>query len=340
MTASLSLARPVRLRSAGGAEAGRRVTWLELFFDLVFAAAVSQVAAPLTDDYSAAALGRFAFLFLLIWWAWLGHTMFSTRFDTDDAPQRALTLLQIFAVAVMAVNAKNPLGSRDAAGFAAAYAAMRVVLVVQYLRAREVGVSRRLTSRFAAGYGAAAGLWLASAFVEAPFRWVFWTLALVIDLGTAAVAERDSSSVPPDAAHLPERFGLFTIILLGESMFAVMQGMERQESWSLPAAAAALAGMAVAFFFWWWYFDGPGATGEHRLRARRHVWRFHVWAYAHFPLYLGIAVTGVGFEHVITAGGIMLHHGELALLTGALAMTSAVLAALGLAGGRHTTAAA
>ncbi|MGH9203406.1 MAG: low temperature requirement protein A, partial [Vicinamibacterales bacterium] len=100
MTIRHRLARPVRLRSAGGAEAGRRVTWLELFFDLVFAAAVSQVAAPLTDDYSAAALARFAFLFLLIWWAWLGHTVFSTRFDTDDATQRALTLLQMFAVAV------------------------------------------------------------------------------------------------------------------------------------------------------------------------------------------------------------------------------------------------
>ena len=79
--------------------------------------------------------------------------MFSTRFDTDDAAQRALTLMQMFAVAVMAVNAKNPLGSHDAAGFAAAYAGMRFVLVVQYLRARQVGESRRLTSRFAAGYG-------------------------------------------------------------------------------------------------------------------------------------------------------------------------------------------
>jgi len=335
-----ALARPIRLRSTGGAEAGRRVTWLELFFDLVFAGAVSQVAAPLTDDYSGAALARFAFLFLLIWWAWLGHTVFSTRFDTDDAAQRTLTLLQMFAVAVMAVNARHPLGSREAAGFAAAYAAMRVILVVQYLRARQVGESRRLTSRFAAGYGIAAALWLASAFVEAPFRWVFWTLALAIDLGTAADAERDAGSIPPDAAHLPERFGLFTIILLGESMFAVMQGMERQETWSLPAAASAFAGMAVAFLFWWWYFDGPGATGERRLRARRHLWRFHLWAYAHFPLYLGIAVTGVGFEHVITAGGIMLHHGELLLLTGAVSLTAAVLFGLSLAGGRTSPAVA
>ncbi|MGH9312025.1 MAG: low temperature requirement protein A, partial [Vicinamibacterales bacterium] len=129
-------------------------------------------------------------------------------------------------------------------------------------------------------------------------------------------------------------FGLFTIILLGESMIAVMQGMERQETWSLPAAAAAFGGMAVAFFFWWWYFDGPGAAGAHPLRARRHLWRFHVWAYGHSPLYLGIAVTGVGFEHVITAGGVMLHHGELALLSGAVALTAAVLSGLGLAGGR------
>jgi low temperature requirement protein LtrA len=331
------LARPVRLRSAAGAESGRRVTWLELFFDLVFATAVSQVGAPLSEDYSVSSLGRFAFLFLLIWWAWLGHTVFCTRFDTDDAAQRGLTLLQMFAVAVMAVNAKDPLGSLSTAGFAAAYAAMRFILVVQYFRARQVGESRRLTTRFACGYGAAAVLWLGSAFLDAPARWAVWTTALAVDLGTAILAERESVSTPLDAAHLPERFGLFTIILLGESMIAVMQGMEQQDTWSAPAALAAFAGMCVAFFFWWWYFDGVGTpAGERRLRARQRFWLFHLWAYTHFPLYLGIAVTGVGFEHLIAAGGVMAHRSEILLLTGAVGLTMAMLATLGVADVRHS----
>ena len=97
-----SLAKPLQLRSREGHEPGRKVTWLELFFDLVFVAAVSQVATPLGHDYSFAAFGRLVLLFVLIWWAWHGHTTYATRFDSDDVVQRVLTLLQMFAAIVMA----------------------------------------------------------------------------------------------------------------------------------------------------------------------------------------------------------------------------------------------
>src|SRR4051812_4348338 len=155
-----------------GEASGRRVTWLELFFDLVFAGAVAQVAAPLRDDYSAAGLLRFAILFVLIWWAWTGHAVFSTRFGTDDAVQRGLTLLQMFAVAVMAANARDALDSRSSAGFAAAYAVLRLILVAQYWRARAIPEARGLTTTYLVGHGIAAAAWLASALVPAPLR--FW----------------------------------------------------------------------------------------------------------------------------------------------------------------------
>jgi len=151
-----ALVLPVALRSAHGLERGRKVTWLELFFDLVFVAAVAQAGTHLRDDYSPAGLMRFGLLFVLIWWAWLGHTTFSTRFDTDDVVQRALTALQLFLVAVMAVNATGALDSRDSAGFAAAYSVMRLVLAGQFLRARRVRRARALTTRYASACGAAA----------------------------------------------------------------------------------------------------------------------------------------------------------------------------------------
>ena len=110
------------------------MTWLELFFDLIFVAAVAQVAEPLRYEYTIDGLARFAPLFLLIWWAWTGQSVFSTRFDTDDVVQRGLTLVQVFVVAAMAANAKDALDSRSSAGFAAAYAAVRLVLVAQYMR--------------------------------------------------------------------------------------------------------------------------------------------------------------------------------------------------------------
>ncbi len=293
------LVTPVRLRSAGEAE--RKVTWLELFFDLIFVAAVAQVAEPLRHDYSLGELVRLTPLLALIWWAWTGHTFFSTRFDIDDGIQRGLTFLQIFAVAVMAANAKDALDSRSSAGFAAAYAAVRLVLVGQYLRARHLADARAFARRHIGGHGSAAMLWLFSALVPAPLRFWLWAIAFAIDLGTPWTAVPHSVKVPPDAAHLPERFSLFTLILLGEAVVAVMQGMESQNDWPLAAALAAFLGMGVPFLICWWYFHRVADAGERTVRSHRDAIRFHVWSYAHFPLYLGIVVLGVGIQRMVTA---------------------------------------
>jgi low temperature requirement protein LtrA len=305
-----------------------------LFFDLVFVAAVAQVAAPLREDYTVHGLVRFGVLFVLIWWAWLGHSVFSTRFDTDDTLQRGLTLLQMFAVAAMAANAQHPLGSRDSAGFAAAYASMRFVLVLQYWRARRLHEARALATRYLVGHGMAAVIWLASAFFDAPIRFILWTTAMAMDLGTPWLAVRHSVEVPPDAAHLPERFGLFTLILLGESVVAIMEGMESQEHWSVIAAGAAFFGMAVAFAFWWWYFERVSA--EQPVRSHRDALRLHLWSYVHLPLYLGIALTGVGLQRLVeTAGAAPLPAHELIILL--IASLMAVASLRGLAGLRPAT---
>jgi len=276
------------------------VTWLELFFDLVFVAAVAQVAEPLREHYDFAELVRFTPLFLLVWWAWTGRAMFSTRFDSDDGIQRALTILEMFAVAVMAANARDSLASRSSAGFAAAYAGVRVILLVHYARAWRLHEARGLTIPHLIGHGAAAALWLASALMPVDLRVATWLLAFVLDLATPWAAVNHNVRTPPHPAHLPERFGLFTLILLGESVVAVMQGIESQETWSLPAASAAVGGMAVLFAIWWWYFDRVRAARERRVRTRRDAVALQVWSYAHFPLYLGIVVIGVGIQRLVT----------------------------------------
>src|SRR5688572_10768711 len=240
----------------------RKVTWLELFFDLVFVAAVAQVAEPLREHYRFDELLRFAPLFLLIWWAWTGRTMFTTRFDTDDRVQRALTILEMFAIAIMAANARESLASRSSAGFAAAYAGVRVVLMVHYLRASRLAGARSLAFSHLAGHGVAAVLWLLSALAPVPVRLAIWIAAFTIDLATPWAAVNHDVRTPPHPAHLPERFGLFTLILLGESLVAVMKGIESHEHWSLPAASAAIAGMTVLFAIWGWYFNRADATAE------------------------------------------------------------------------------
>jgi low temperature requirement protein LtrA len=325
-----TLIAPLRIRSTG--EAGRKVTWLELFFDLIFVAAVAQVADPLRDHYSVIGLVRFAPLFALIWWAWTGHTVFSTRFDSDDVIQRGLTLVQMFAVAAMAANAKDALDSRSSAGFAAAYAGVRFILVAQYFRARRVPDARSLATRYLVGHGGAALLWLTSAFVPAPERFWLWGVAFALDLGTPWLALRHSVKIPPDAAHLPERFGLFTLILLGESVVAVMRGMESQEDWTPSAATSAFLGMGISFLIWWWYFDGASGGSEQPVRTRRDALRFHVWTYSHFPLYLGIVILGAGIQRIVTAASRgTLTTTEGVILTGAAAVVMVAMSAIGTA---------
>ena len=321
---------PLRLRSTENTH--RKVTWLELFFDLIFVAAVAQVAAPLRESYSAAGLIRFTPLFMLIWWAWTGHSVFSTRFDTDDAVQRALTLIQMFAVAVMAANARDALDSRSSAGFAAAYAGIRFILVAQYVRARHVPGARTLSLRYVAGHGLAAILWFVSAIVPPPIRFWIWGAAFAVDLGTPWTALKHSIMAPPDAAHMPERFGLFTLILLGESVVAVMQGMESQDDWPPAAAVSAFLGMTIVFLIWSWYFDGIAAASEQPVQSRRDALRFHIWSYAHFPLALGLVITGVGLQRIVSAAARQaLTFGEGLILTGAAGIVMLSMTTIGAA---------
>src|SRR6266853_1004314 len=107
-------------------------------------------------------------------------------------------------------------------------------------------------------------------------------------MGTPWLAVQYSDKYPPDAEHLPERFGLFTIILLGESVAAVMHGMESQEMWSPSAAISAFTGLSLAFGYWWWYFDGAHGAAKRHVTSNRKTLLFQIWSYAHLPLYLAL----------------------------------------------------
>ncbi len=317
---------PVKLWPAG---ADRRVSWLELFFDVIFVAAVAQAGHPLSEDYSPAGLLRYAFLFLMIWWAWLGHTVYCTRFHSEDWVQRLLTFLQFFAVAIMAANARSGLGSDDSAGFGAAYAVMRGVLVVQYLRARRIASTRELTTNHARGFALAAGLWLVAALVPVPWRFGLWAIALAVDFLTPWMAGHHVHKVQADAVHFPERFGLFTLILLGESVAAIMRGIENQPTWSPPAVIAAFSSLGLMCAFWWGYFHGANAAGERHIRSRRDRTRLQLWMHAHVFFYLGVAVLSVGLEHVIVHGGLGSLHGlQSVMLAGSMVLALAAFAVL------------
>lgn len=308
----------------------RRVTGVELFFDLIFVAAVAQVGTPLSMDYSLVGLLRYVFLFALIWLTWTGHTLYCTRFDNDDLIQRVSVLVQSFVVAVMAANAKESLDSTASAGFGAAYAVMRLILAGLYWRARSVQETKSLTTRFAIGYSLSALFWIASSVSPLPWRFAAWGMGLLIDLATPWFARKHSLRHPPDAAHFPERYGLFTIILLGEFVASVMHGIESQNEWSVAAASTAFVSMAMGFAIWWWYTDGAKSGNERHVRTRRDAILFHVWNYAHFPLFVGIGIAAVGLHHAISLQpGAAMEEQHGAIICGAVALLMVALIVIG-----------
>ncbi|MEP6685786.1 MAG: low temperature requirement protein A [Verrucomicrobiota bacterium] len=283
----------------------RRPDWTELFFDLVFAAAISQLSTPLSTDFSLPGVLRYAFLLALVFLAWFGYTTFSTQYAIDDLVQRGLTIAQVFLVAVMAANATDALSSRDAAGFGAAYGGVRAILALQYFRVRQLPGCRSLARQRVIGLLAAASFWAGSALLPAPDRYIGWGLALFIDIGNSWPSSRGTTQSPPGATHFPERFGLLTIILLGEFVASVMRGIESQMAWNFLAASAAVLSLALGFAVWSCYSDGANGWEPRHIRSHKDVARLRIWIALHFVLFLGIGILGVGVRRAIAlpAGG-------------------------------------
>jgi low temperature requirement protein LtrA len=283
---------PPRLRTAEEDEE-RRATWLELFVDLVFVVAVGQVAHELVEDHSALGFLRFAGLFVPVWWAWVGVTFYADRFDTDDVVFRLLMLAEMLGVAALASTTGDALHG-GSEGYALSYLAVRLVLVAAYARAhRHVAEARPLTRRYSAGFTLAASIWALSLLVPTPARYAVWAVALAVDMGTPLVSRRQIESAPISISHIPERIGLFAIIVLGEAVIAVVSGTTDTD-WNGRALVVAVGGFAAAAAIWWLYFDTLDTSV-----LKRSIPAGQVYLYVHLPLLAGLAAAGAGVEIAI-----------------------------------------
>ena len=287
---------PPRLRALEDEEGGERhATWLELFFDLVFVVAIAQLADGLAEDPSVHGFLVFAGLFVAVWWAWVGYTFYADRFDTDDPPQRILMLAGMFTVAVLASVIPDAFHG-ETASFAIAYAGVRVIVVVLNARAWwHLPAARPLLDVYIPAFSASIGLFLVSAAVEPPYRYWLWAVALATDLGTPLASAERIRKVPIHGSHIPERVGLFTIIVFGESVLAVVVGTTTV-SWGLESGAAAALGFGVAGALWWIYFDYVDSS-----IVKRTIAAGQTYLYAHLPLLIGLAALGAGVKLAIEA---------------------------------------
>ncbi|MBD2293144.1 low temperature requirement protein A [Anabaena sphaerica FACHB-251] len=317
---------PPRLR-IGEEHEERRATWLELFYDLVFVVAIAELSHNLSKDVSLGGFVGFVALFIPIWWCWIGATFYATLFDTDDLGDRLLTLLQMSIIIALTVNLHHGL-STSSHGFAISYIAARCVLILQYLIAgHHVPEARPLTNWYIRGFSIGAAFWLVSLFVPIPWRFGFWTLGLIVEfitpLGTGDLAVK----LPPNMSHVPERMGLFTIIVLGESMAAVVRGVAGKQ-WDTSSVLTAVLGVSIAFSFWWLYFDSVDVSPLEMMKAGR-IKIFLTWLYSHLLLAIGLAAIGVGVEHIIANSGVnVLPKNERWLFCGAVALCLMILAVI------------
>ncbi|MGW1766060.1 low temperature requirement protein A [Streptomyces sp. NPDC002073] len=279
-------------------ESHRAATPLELFFDLCFVVAVAQAGRQLVhaiaEGHPGSGITGYLFVFFGVWWAWMNFTWFASAYDVDDVPYRIAALIQIAGVLVYSAGIPRAFNDNDWGVAVLGYLIMRIALTAQWLRAAhgESGPARGCALKYAAGLLICQAGWVALLAVpEDSRRWLFLVL-VVAELMVPVVAERGHQT-PWHAHHIAERYGLFTIIVLGESIaaatVAVQSALDEHEALDqlLPIAAG---GLLLVFAAWWIYFAVPA---HERLSSNREA---IPWGYGHFVILGSAAAIGAGIE--------------------------------------------
>jgi low temperature requirement protein LtrA len=243
-------------------EPHRAATPLELFFDLTFVVAVSRAAAALhhelAADHLAAGVVGFVGVFFAVWWAWMNYTWFASAHDSDDVPHRLLTLVQMAGVLVLAAGVTGAVEQDDWLVATIGYGIMRAGLVVSWLRvARDEPAVRARALRYAAGVSALQVLWFVRLALPAGLGVAGFVLLAAGELALPVWAERAAGAPVFHPTHIEERYGLFTIIVLGESVLSASK-------WLSTRAASPPICSRSASAAWCWPSPPGGSTSTTR----------------------------------------------------------------------------
>ena len=268
----------------------RKVGWLELFYDLIYVATIIQLGNGLSHNVSVKGFLIFAGLFIPVWQTWTTFTFYANRFVVDDFAHRIIVFTQMFCIGAMAVSVPAVVDHGDTQGFALAYTGVRITLLLLYLRTwLQTSEAREMTKRSTAGFLISVVLWGISAFLPAPWSVLLWACAILVDFAIPLTrhARELAGRYPPDVLHMSERYGLFTIIVLGESFVKVLSEVAAQPDPGTDMVMMAGLALMVTASLWWLYFDDVAGS-----RVKPKPINAFVWIYTHLPL--TIAVTGVG----------------------------------------------
>ncbi|MER0480494.1 low temperature requirement protein A [Streptomyces sp. Edi2] len=289
---------PVLMRARRRDEQHRTATPLELFFDLCFVVAIAQagqqLAHALAEGHPGHGISGYLMLFFAIWWAWMNFSWFASAYDTDDPLYRVVTLVQMAGVLVLAAGVPRAFTQSDFTVIWCGYLVMRLAMVTQWLRAALAGrdAERRTALRYALGMTACQVGWLGLlALPKEDVPWVFVVVGL-LELAVPALAERERQTTW-HPHHIAERYGLFTLIVLGETVaaatVAVQSALDANDELGvlLPIAGG---GLLLVFAAYWIYFAVPIHRHLHSNRES------FLWGYGHYLVFGSAAAVGAGIE--------------------------------------------
>ena len=293
-------------RLAAGEE--QRATTLELFYDLVFVFAITQVSHLLLDHLDWTGVGQSVLVLLVVWWSWNYTTWATNELDPVSPVVRLVLIAVMLASLLMAVAIPDAFGDR-ALLFAGGYVAIQVgrTAFLTFAAAPAGSLERTRASRILLWFVASGVLWLAGAVIGGTGQVMLWLIALALDYGAPLVTFRvpglpkvDPSAWELETSHFAERFQLFVIIALGESI--VLTGATLSD---LDLDAARVAAFGIAFLgsaaLWWLYFNSAAALAQQALERseNRTLAARDAYTYLHVVIVLGVIVAAVGDELVI-----------------------------------------
>lgn len=280
-------------------EGHRAATPLELFFDLCFVVAVALAAARLhhaiAEGHIREALPSYGVIFFAVWWAWLNFTWFASSYDTDDVPYRLATLIQIAGALTLAAGLPRVFDTGDSSIVVLGYVLMRVVMIVQWLRAAQADTAHRETARrYAIGITIVQVAWILRLFLPGSQSLITFVVLALAELAVPIWAER-TGATPWHAGHVAERYSLFTLIVLGESILAATMAIQSAFDSGIGNVSlliTALSGLLVVFAMWWVYFDQTARI----LNDARSAF---LWGYGHYFVFGAAAAVGAGIQVAI-----------------------------------------
>jgi len=297
-------------------EEHRGATSLELLFDLVSVIAIAAAATGLHHSIAEAhyvqGLISFFAAFFMVWWAWMNFTWFASAYDNDDTVFRCLTMLSMAGSLTIAAGISTFVNSQDMILILIGFVIMRLAMIAFWLRAAlHASACRKTALCYAAGIAIAQLYWIVMILNQPGSAYVFYPLfgiGMLLELSVPYVAERQGMT-RWHRHHIIERYGLFTIIVLGETLLATTNAVQQAAggNFSIVLIHIAISALIVVFSLWWLYFSREDHLHEQSRSAA------FTWGYGHFFIYMSGAAVGAGFAVLVdTVTG----HAHLPLLIG------------------------